>query len=38
LVLAFVPETGIFLSDHGINPMGSATGQASKALQARLAG
>jgi alpha-1,6-mannosyltransferase len=38
LVLAFIPETGIFLSDHGINPMGSATGQASKALQARLAG
>jgi hypothetical protein len=38
LVFAFIPETGIFLSDHGINPMGSASGQASKARQAKLAG
>jgi hypothetical protein len=38
LVFAFIPETGIFLSDHGINPMGSASDQASKARQAKLAG
>jgi hypothetical protein len=38
LVLAFMPETGQFLHDHGINPMGSSTGQASKALQTKLAG
>jgi hypothetical protein len=38
LVFAFIPETGIFLADHGINPMGSSTGQASKQLQKKLAG
>jgi hypothetical protein len=38
LVFAFIPETGIFLANHGINPMGSASGQASKARQAKLAG
>jgi hypothetical protein len=36
LGFAFVPVTGIFLADHGINPMGSAVGQASKALQRKL--
>jgi hypothetical protein len=38
LVFAFIPETGLFLADHGINPMGSSTGQASKQLQQKLAG
>ena len=38
LVLSFVPETGIVLIAHGLNPMGSPVGQASKALQRRLAG
>jgi Glycosyltransferase family 87 len=38
LVLSFVPVTGILLIDHGLNPMGSAVGQASKALQRRLSG
>jgi hypothetical protein len=38
LVLSFIPETGILLINHGINPMGSSVGQASKALQRRLAG
>jgi hypothetical protein len=36
LVLAFAPATGLFLFSHGLNPMGSAVGQASKALQAHL--
>ncbi len=36
LVFAFIPATGVFLTDHGINPMGSAVGQASKALQRKL--
>ncbi len=38
LVLAFIPATGQFLADHGINPMGGPAGQASKALQKKLAG
>ena len=38
LVLAFIPVTGQFLADHGINPMGGPAGQASKALQKKLAG
>ncbi|MBV8953467.1 MAG: hypothetical protein JO179_04980, partial [Solirubrobacterales bacterium] len=38
LVIAFIPATGMFLSKHGINTMGSSTGQASKALQKKLAG
>jgi hypothetical protein len=33
LVVSFVPATGIILSKHGINPMGSSVGRASKALQ-----
>ncbi len=38
LVLAFIPVTGQFLADHGINPMGGPAGQASKTLQKKLAG
>jgi len=38
LVLSFLPETGVVLINHGFNPMGSSVGQASKALQRRLAG
>jgi hypothetical protein len=38
LVLSFLPETGILLLQNGLNPMGSAVGQASKSLQRKLAG
>ncbi len=38
LVFAFIPFTGIWLSDHGIDLLGSSTGQASKSLQHKLAG
>ena len=38
LVIAFIPETGIFLANHGIDPMGGPAGQASKTLQKKLAG
>ncbi len=38
LVFAFVPATGVVLADHGINPLGSAVGQASVARQNKLAG
>jgi Glycosyltransferase family 87 len=37
LVIAFVPATKMFLYAHGINPMGGAVGEASKALQKKLA-
>jgi hypothetical protein len=37
LVFAFVPATGIVLSHQGIDLMGGAAGQASKALQQKLA-
>jgi alpha-1,6-mannosyltransferase len=36
LVFAFMPATAMFLSAHGINPMGGSVGQASKALQKKL--
>ena len=36
LVLTFIPATGIVLYDHGINPMNSAVGRASSALQHKL--
>jgi hypothetical protein len=36
LVLTFVPSTGIFLQDHGINLMNGAPGQASQARQRAL--
>jgi alpha-1,6-mannosyltransferase len=38
LVITFVPLTGIILQNRGIDPMGSSVGQASKALQHKLAG
>jgi hypothetical protein len=37
LVIAFMPATGMFLSARHLNPMGSSVGQASKALQYKLA-
>ncbi|MGI8903863.1 MAG: glycosyltransferase 87 family protein [Solirubrobacteraceae bacterium] len=36
LVLTFMPEAGVLLYDHGIDPMGGAPGHASKALAHRL--
>jgi Glycosyltransferase family 87 len=36
LVLAFIPATGIFLRAHGIDPLGTAVGQASRTLQNKL--
>jgi alpha-1,6-mannosyltransferase len=36
LALAFVPATGLFLSAHGLNPMGGSAGKASKVLQRKL--
>jgi hypothetical protein len=36
LVVTFLPWTGSFLQDHGINPMGGAAGQASQARQRAL--
>lgn len=38
LVFAFVPATGVILSEHGINPLGSAIGQASVSRQNKLGG
>ncbi|MGI8413501.1 MAG: glycosyltransferase 87 family protein [Solirubrobacteraceae bacterium] len=37
LVLTFLPETGILLAEHGINPMATTVGQASRTLQTKLA-
>ncbi|MHB8656890.1 MAG: glycosyltransferase family 87 protein [Solirubrobacteraceae bacterium] len=37
LVIAFMPATGMFLSAHGIDLMGSSVGQASLTLQNKLA-
>jgi hypothetical protein len=36
LVLTFVPETGLLLSSHGIDPMGGSAGRASIAHQHHL--
>ena len=36
LVLTFIPATGLFLNDHGINPMNTPAGLASSALQHKL--
>jgi alpha-1,6-mannosyltransferase len=36
LVLTFVPATGLYLSIHGISPLATPAGQASKALQHKL--
>ncbi|MGB0094318.1 MAG: glycosyltransferase family 87 protein [Solirubrobacteraceae bacterium] len=38
LVIGFMPVTGMLLSRHSINLMGGPAGQASKALQQKLAG
>jgi hypothetical protein len=37
LILTFAPETGFFLTSHGINPMAGSAGQASTARQNHLA-
>jgi alpha-1,6-mannosyltransferase len=37
LIFAFAPATGLYLSEHGINPLGSSVGQASTSLQRKLA-
>jgi Glycosyltransferase family 87 len=37
VIVAFIPMTGMILSSHGINPMSSPVGQASQALQKKLA-
>jgi alpha-1,6-mannosyltransferase len=36
VVLTFIPATGIYLSKHGISPLGTAAGQVSKRLQHKL--
>ncbi|MGO9903815.1 MAG: glycosyltransferase 87 family protein [Solirubrobacteraceae bacterium] len=36
LVLTFLPETGVFVSQHGLSPMSTAAGQAAAAYQAKL--
>jgi hypothetical protein len=38
LVLAFMPATAMFFAAHNINLMATSAGQASKALQVKLAG
>jgi len=37
LIFAFMPGTGLFLSSHGINLLGSSVGQASRSHQDKLA-
>jgi hypothetical protein len=37
LVLAFIPATGLFLADNGINLLATPAGQASRSLQHKLA-
>ena len=36
LVLTFIPATGIYLSDHGLDPMATSAGHASSVLQRNL--
>jgi hypothetical protein len=36
LVLTFIPATGIYLANHGIDPLGTKAGHASSALQHKL--
>ncbi len=36
LVLTFIPATGIYLSNHGIDPLGTQAGHASSAFQRKL--
>ncbi|MGI9183353.1 MAG: glycosyltransferase 87 family protein [Solirubrobacteraceae bacterium] len=38
LIFAFMPATGLYFSAHGIDLLGSSTGQASKSHQHKLAG
>jgi hypothetical protein len=37
LVLSFIPATELYISTHGINPLSSSVGQASKSRQHKLA-
>jgi hypothetical protein len=37
LIIAFIPATPLYLSDHGINLLGTSAGQASRSLQHKLA-
>ena len=37
LVIAWIPATGLYLSDHGVNLLGSSVGQASTSRQDKLA-
>ncbi len=36
LVLTFMPETGVFINSHGLNPMSTSVGQAALAYQEKL--
>ena len=36
LVLTFLPETGVFVNAHGLNPMSTSVGQAAAAFQQKL--
>ena len=36
LVVTFIPATGIYLSDHGLDPMATSAGHASSVLQHKL--
>ncbi len=36
LVLTFLPETGVFVTSHGLNPMSTTAGQAAVSYQAKL--
>jgi alpha-1,6-mannosyltransferase len=37
LILAFMPATALYMAAHGINPLGSSVGQASRSHQHKLA-
>jgi hypothetical protein len=36
LVLTFMPQTGVFIDRHGLNPMSTSAGRAAMALQQKL--
>ena len=36
LVITFMPQTGVFIDAHGLNPMSTSAGQAALALQQKL--
>jgi alpha-1,6-mannosyltransferase len=38
LILSFLPATALFISEHGIHPLGGSAGQASLSHQRKLAG